>query len=87
MVAGCQNIDAGREKIIAYGRRHTEAAGGVLTVHDQEIQRQLFTKDRHLFDHRLARGAADNIPQKQNAHHPNPSLINPVHYPRADRMV
>ena len=68
MIASGQNIDTSREEIVAYGRCDTKSTGRVLAVHHQKIEIKFPPKDRHLINHGLARGATNDISQKQNPH-------------------
>ena len=51
--------------------------GGILAIHDNKIELILRPHNRHLAQHGIARGATDNISQKQQTHFLIPIKIMP----------
>ncbi len=70
MVAGGDDVGAGLVDLGADLLRDAEAAGGVLAVDDDEIEREIAPQPRQRRDRRCAAGAADEIAEKQDTQAP-----------------
>src|SRR5947209_480183 len=61
MVAERHAIGASIEKIIADRLGDAEAAGGILAVDDDEVERPVAAQPRQMVEHHGAAGAADDV--------------------------
>ena len=68
VVAKGDHVGADLIEGFAYLRSNAEAAGGVLAVHDHEIERELLAQVRQAFRQDVAAGAAHDIAAEQDAH-------------------
>src|SRR5262249_49825854 len=73
MVAGGDHVGAGGVELGAQLLGDAEAAGGVLAIDHDEIERQLAAQPRQLLEQRLAPRPSDDIAEKQPPHRTRPS--------------
>ena len=68
MVAERDGVGAGLEQLLQDGLGDAEAAGRVLAVDDDEVERVAPAQAGQRLDNRLAAGAADDIAEKEETH-------------------
>jgi hypothetical protein len=66
MIAACDDLDAGAQKIDGDFARDTAAARSVLAVDDDEIQRVFRLQIRQLGNYRGATWLANNVAKEKN---------------------
>ena len=68
MVAAGDDVHAAGEEVRRSFRRDAGAAGGVLAIGDDDIERVTTPQDRHQFGHGLTSGRADHIADEEDFH-------------------
>src|SRR5258706_2985408 len=68
VVAGSENVGAEFEQFFGDGGSDTEAAGGVLGVHDQQFDLVCFHHMVDVLSHDIAAGTAENVTNEKNIH-------------------
>ena len=68
MVAERHGVGAGLDQLVENCLGDAEAAGGVLAVDDDKVERVAAAQAGQRVDYRLAAGAADDVAEKEETH-------------------
>jgi hypothetical protein len=68
MVAGGDDIGTGRDRLAKDLFGDAEAAGGVLTIDDDEIEFEVGDQARQLFPHRRAPCLSNHVTEEEKSH-------------------
>jgi hypothetical protein len=74
MIAGSKDVGAEVEEIFGNGRRQSEAAGGVLRIHDHQVDLALLNNVGQMLPYHPPPWTAENVPDKEQFHEIHPSL-------------
>src|SRR5262249_60968668 len=73
VVAGADDVDAAGIEFVADLLGDAEAGGGVLSVHDDEIEHEFAPQPRHMLEHHVPPGPPDDVAAEEQTHETNRS--------------
>jgi hypothetical protein len=68
VIAGGQNVGAEVEELFGDGRCEPEAAGGILRIHDHEVDLAFLDDMRQVLPHHPSPRTPENVPDKEQFH-------------------
>jgi hypothetical protein len=74
MIAGGKDVRAEVEEVFGKGRRQPKAAGGVLRIHDHQVDLALLNNMWQMLPYHPPSRTAENVPDKEQFHEIHPSL-------------